>query len=418
MDAIDTIHAKLMSGFGLSYRGEAINLGEDANSKMAQLLAALICYEDKGVESSRMLEMLYYDEEDRSEADVEELALRLRLRLAQSVLPEGEYIVQKDGNYHFGGEIPIESDVEAFCSMYKLADECDEEERFAGFLASCCALYGGELLPLWSERRWVVYENAKLVDMYADSARQLCVYYQRSQEYEKLAGVCERASMFFPFDEEWHVNRINALTAMGDYRRALDEYESVTSMLFDEMGVYPSEKLMDCVRVISGRNVFAIPGDEELPTMLNDTASAGAYYCNYPAFIDGYRVMKRIMDRDGIPSCLLLCTMTDKNGDPIEDHARLAPTAQMLRYALSRTLRKSDMYTRYSASQILVMLWGTPPENTGLIETRIEALLDAQRQEAIDAYVQFAVLDGDAPYRLQASRPQKKWKKIKERSGT
>lgn len=412
VDAIDLINVKMMSGFDVSYKGEAVKLEGGADSVEAQLLAALLCYGEEGLSAERMLDMLYYDDKDKTIDDICKLMGRLRGELARSVLPKGDYIIENNGVYRFGGGLAAESDAGAFRSMYRLADECEEEERLGAFLESCCALYGGELLPQWSQRRWVTYENAAILNMYTDAVRQLCVFYQRNHQYKNLVELCERASVFLPFDEEWHVNRINALLAMGEYRRALNEYESVTSMLFDEMGVYPSERLMDCVRAISSTNVFSAPETEDA----SEGTSAGAYYCSYPAFIDGYKVMKRVMERDGVSSCLLLCTMTDKKGAPLEDHTRLAIAAQMLRYALSRTLRKSDMYTRYSASQMLVMLWGTEPENTGLIEERIRALLDVQRQSAIDAQISFSVLDGDSSCRLQVRGAQKKWKKIRARA--
>lgn len=41
----------------------------------------------------------------------------------------------------------------------------------------------------------------------------------------------------------------------------------------------------------------------------------GAYYCSFPSFIDIYHVISRMMERSGISVYIMLCTLTDKNGE-------------------------------------------------------------------------------------------------------
>lgn len=237
----------------------------------------------------------------------------------------------------------METDTDNFRNALLTAKKAGDDREKEKWYKEACNLYGGEFLPLSSDLPWVVYVNAELVSDYLNAARWLNQYYASRREYEEICTLNKRVSVYFPFDEEWYIAELNALLAMGKYKQALDEYEAVSSMLFDEMGVYPSERLMDCARAISDKVIFPVTVGEDVNAMLSEGKSVGAYYCSYPGFVDSYHVLKRIMDRDGISSCLVLCTVTDKENRPLEDRAMVTPAIRDLSLALGKTLRKSDM---------------------------------------------------------------------------
>ena len=44
----------------------------------------------------------------------------------------------------------------------------------------------------------------------------------------------------------------------------------------------------------------------------------GAYYCSLPSFIDEYRLIRRMGERIDKSVYLMLCTLTDGKGNPLE----------------------------------------------------------------------------------------------------
>ncbi|MDO5111441.1 MAG: BTAD domain-containing putative transcriptional regulator [Clostridia bacterium] len=409
------LQVRFMSGFSLTYGKQVMGLAKEMSSKARQLLATLLYFNRTGVPREKIIANLYQNEDADAANSFKALVFRLRRKLLQCGLPEGDYVVVKDGLYRFGDAVEVETDTDQFRAVIEAADGAESEKERAAFFAKACELYGGEFLPLSSEQPWVVFVNAELVDDYANAARWLVKYYNRRRDHEAICVLCKRVSVYFPFEEEWYIERLNALIALGRYKQALDEYEAVASMLFDEMGVYPSEQLMDCARAISNKVIFPLSSGTEVSDRLNDAPSSGAYYCSYPGFADSYHVLKRIMDRDGIPSCLLLCTVTDAKRRPLEEREHVTPAIQEISLALGRTLRKSDMYTRYSSAQMLVMLWGTGPENVNLITERLDELLAAQKMPE-GVQVVYTVLAGkDAPQFILStamSGKKKTWRKI------
>ena len=49
-----------------------------------------------------------------------------------------------------------------------------------------------------------------------------------------------------------------------------------------------------------------------------ETEEKGAFYCDYQGFRDVYRVLRRGMERNGQSVFLVLCTLTDTKGNPME----------------------------------------------------------------------------------------------------
>lgn len=98
----------------------------------------------------------------------------------------------------------------------------------------------------------------------------------------------------------------------------------------------------------------------------------GAYYCSFPSFIDIYHVIDRMMERSGISVYIMLCTLTDKNGEIRMGTDRNKEASEALRVAICNSLRRGDFYTRYNESQFLVMLSGTTLENCQVLSARID----------------------------------------------
>ncbi len=94
----------------------------------------------------------------------------------------------------------------------------------------------------------------------------------------------------------------------------------------------------------ASEGIFGLPDKDE---------SEGAYRCNYPQFVDVYRWMVRMSERNHIRLCLLLCTLK-----PDRKEQEIISGHQMERFGklLEKSICYSDVYTRYSLNKYLVLL--------------------------------------------------------------
>ena len=83
--------------------------------------------------------------------------------------------------------------------------------------------------------------------------------------------------------------------------------------------------------------------------------------------------MKRIIERNGQSAFLLVCTITDGKGYPLEKSERLETLAGELSIAIKSALRRGDLYTKYSDNQFLVLLLDIKQNDCVAVIDRINA---------------------------------------------
>lgn len=87
-------------------------------------------------------------------------------------------------------------------------------------------------------------------------------------------------------------------------------------------------------------------------------------------------MISRMIDRTGQTAWLLLCTVTDGKGYALNAGERLEALQEELRTSIKKTLRRGDMFTRYSENQYLLLLLGIKQEDCEKVVARINANLE------------------------------------------
>ena len=104
-----------------------------------------------------------------------------------------------------------------------------------------------------------------------------------------------------------------------------------------------------------------------------EKGQGGANYCNLPSFRDSYRLVTRMLERSGQSAYLMLCSLIDGKGHPLEKPEKLEILSEELQHTIQHCLRKGASFTKYSPSQYLVLLINTKPEDCQVIQKRIDA---------------------------------------------
>ena len=245
-------------------------------------------------------------------------------------------------------------------------------------------IYKGELLPEFATDYWVILESVRLKRLYDEVIEFLGAYYREHQEYEELFMMYDQANKIYP-DNGWQIEMIDALILKKDYKTAYDLYMKCAHYYQDELEVpIPDalracyERLSDNVRVVTDdiRQIQAniVRKDEKLKSEMG-TRKIGAYLCPFTSFIDVYHVLRRNLERRGSSIFMMLCTLVDYEGKPIQNQDKLNTRAEILQQSLSEGLRKGDVYTKYSSSQYLILLIGTKREDCAIIYQRISRRL-------------------------------------------
>ena len=356
----------------ITYGDTPIIFGRNSITKAMKLLLILLHCGKEGIARKSLLEDLYDREELSNVANNFRVTLhRLKKMLIDAGLPEYEYIVSKDGIFYWDSPMDTEVDALLFKQLVAQAKETEDPKQKLEFLREACELYCGEFLQKLSGDEWVLMESVQYKNMYAYALEQACTILMKQREYNEVLRLVEPACEMYPFDE-WQSLKIECYIAMNHYKDALREYEATAKLLIEELGITPSEKMMEQFKIMS-EHISSRPQiiAEIKDGLQEEGEERGAFFCTFPGFRDAYRVIRRGMDRNGQSVFLMVCTLVDTKGRPLEGSEKLDVMSETLHNAIKTSLRRSDSFTRYNQSQYLVMLMGTNKENCQIIIDRV-----------------------------------------------
>lgn len=375
----------------MEYGDKPISFRRNTATKSMKLLQILLHCGEGGIARGKLLENLYGREELADVANnLRVTSHRLKKMLVDAGLPEYDYIQIKSGIYRWSSPMEVEVDVHVFSHLVDSSQKEDNEDKKIQLLKSACEVYHGEFLPGLSGEDWVLLESVQYKKKYTQALGQICDSLMKQREYETVLTLCEKASELYPFDE-WQSVQVDCLMALNRYKEAIQLYEDTAKLFFEELGISPSDKMMNQFKEMSAKMSHKPQAINEIKGGLKeDEEEDRAFYCNLPSFRDGYRLVRRIIERSGQSVYLMLCTVTDGKGRPMENKEKLTAMTDELYDAIKHCLRRGDSFTKYSPTQFLILLVGTNQENCSMIFDRIFHYF-AREHKSWEQYLEYYV---------------------------
>jgi hypothetical protein len=209
-----------------------------------------------------------------------------------------------------------------------------------------------------------------------------------------MEDICRKAIMIDQFEEAVHRYLLVALIRQGKQAAAMAHYSSTTDLFFRELGVTPSAEMRSLYREIA-----RTPHDVEidLNVIKEDLRESekinGAFYCEYEIFKSMYRQEARSAARTARSIYICLLTVEEADGK-IMDIKSLNKAMDSLFEIVKSSLRQGDVYSRYSASQYVLMVPALTYENCVMVTERITSRFrQAHRGKTVTVYVKIQPLD-------------------------
>ena len=385
------LKVRMLGCFSLEYKGKELVLDRNNVSKTTQLFQLLLLHtQDGGISKAALIDALYgRTEVENKNGSLNNTLFRLRKQLKAAGLPESNYINITGGMCTWDPEIAVWVDVCEFENLVALIRKEKRETDRLHLLMEAWKCYRGEFLPDMIGENWAAVENVKCRDDYFMCTEELCKWLKEHERYEDLHRVSHVAAKIYPFDE-WQIWEIESLIGMSRYKEGLEVYKDTERLLFEEMGVEPSAKMLEQFQFMGERTSQAAGAIGDIKERLKEKDEAvGAYYCPFPSFIDIYHVFSRMMERSGLSVFVMLCTL-DYAKDSVSDEEE-KEMSEVLKDAIQSSVRKGDFYTRYNVRQYIVMLIGISQENCPIVTKRIDKafrrLNGGKKSPQVDFYV-------------------------------
>lgn len=142
-------------------------------------------------------------------------------------------------------------------------------------------------------------------------------------------------------------------------------------MFYSELGVKVSDSITNLYREIT-KSVSNVEADLRIieQQLHESEAVPGAFFCDYEVFRNIYRIQSRSILRTGQSFMLALLTVSDGQ-DNVPNTQLLTSAMGALRTITVESLRRSDVVSRFSPSQYVLLLGCLTYENGELVLRRI-----------------------------------------------
>ena len=368
------LQINMLGGFSLQYNGKVIDYQSSRSHKLWLILEYLITFRDKEITQNELIELLWGDEFTENPANtLKTLLHRLRTMLEElDFAPGKEMIIYNRGIYAWNPKLNFVVDTDQFLSLCTLGDEAEEAEQKVMYYLSAIDYYKGDFLPKSALEPWVVPVNTYYHSEYLRIVHVCVELLKERKRVHEIITVCQHAVSIDPYEETLHYELIKAMLETGAQQTALNHYEYVVDLFYSEFGINLSEAMTDLykelIKVSNGIEVDLKVISEKLQEEDNHP---GAFYCAYSLFREIYQLETRSASRNGQSVYLCLLSVTDGNNHKVGNKKHQNAAMGQLRKAIQFSLRRGDVFTRYSVTQYLILLPTISYENCEMVLKRI-----------------------------------------------
>lgn len=354
----NVIHVQTLGQFSVSIGGNSIDNKANQAKKPWSILQYLITFRNRDIASGELIELIWSDDQSANPGGaLKTLVFRSRKLLEPLGIPPHDLIIQRRGSYAWNPEYTTVVDADKFEALCLRAASKDigEEERLLLYLQAI-DIYKGDFLPKSSWESWVAPICARYHSLYLQAVHKTVELLTLTGSWEQIAGLCEKAIQIEPFDEDLRYSLIYALHGAGKQSQALDHYRRTIDLFYNEFSITPSERLKDLYKIIRDEEHGVTADLSTIQESMQEQQQAdGAYYCEYSVFRDIYQLEQRAIERTGDSIYLCLLTVRTTTGE-LPKSSVMTRAMDSLGKAISGSLRRGDVYARYSIAQYIILL--------------------------------------------------------------
>lgn len=367
------IHINLLGNFDLRINGSSLSGLNRPTSKLRSILCYLILYRDRAVTQAELIEAFYEDENQSNPAGALKMQImRIRNMLTQLMGSGVSPILSHRGGYQWNPEVECLVDAEEFerlCAEAEQPDLSDTEktERYR----QAVDLYKGDPLLESDDLLWSQTLSARYSHRYIAAVEKYAQLLWNAGQYADMEALALQAIEKDPTNEKLHILLIRALLRQNKYTQARNHYKTTVDMLYHTLGVRPSQEL---------EQLFTHSGEAEKPWesdlgsimkgMRNPDGPRTAFFCGFEQFKCIYQLEVRRAMRTGACMHVALLTILGSDGKMLPTQSNNL-VMERVQQTVVRNLRQSDVVSRYSNCQFIIMLPSANQEDSCMVMERI-----------------------------------------------
>ena len=368
------IEIQMFGGFNITIDDIVISDTDTRTKQVWNLLQFLIASRNKTVSQKEIIKVMWDDDDIENPTNaLKNLIYRIRMMFKDRGVPfYRDIIIYNKGVYQWNNEIPCVIDVEEFEKHCKKADDTSLhiDVRITEY-KKAIEYYKGDFLPGSGSENWIIPISSYLRTLFFKciySKLELLSQKRTPESYEQIELLCRETLIKEPLEESLHYYLINSLYQQGKQAEAISHYKKMSDQFYRSLGIAPSDKLQRLYSKITKTAQNIQPNLRTIQDELREENNIeGAFYCEYEVFKNLYRLEARTAARTG--KAMFVCLLTAEGLE--ESTADKNKTMDTLKNAIQQSLRKGDVYSRFSSVQYVLLLPTGNYENCEMVMNRV-----------------------------------------------
>ncbi len=378
----ERLHIQMFGEFRIQNDYHSFTPTSGKGTQVTALITYLIANKEVEISKDKLTEILWPEEEiSNPTGALRNLVYRARQELDKFFpVSHAECILFKRNSYMWNRDIPCETDIDRFETLFNLAQKEPSADQQLHYYEEMFRLYQGNFLPAQAHDDWVMFRSVYYQNLYVKCVLQICRHLKEEGQYQQLIDLCEQANQKDLMAESIYREVLEAYLLLNRPHRALDYYRSVLNLFNTRYGVDVSEYFSDIYQQILTETQNKQLNIEDLEDHLReDKNSRGSFYCNYDIFKNIYQINMRSLRRVKSKRYLVLMTLREK-GEPNQLSDSIHAEMQILRDVIHHNLRRNDIFTQSSYSQYSLILMVPGEAGCRVAIDRVRARYEENRQ--------------------------------------
>ena len=366
------VELKTLGSFDLKVNGQSLVSALGHSFKLRSILCYLILARGRSVSRAELVDTFYEDEKQSNpEGALKMQIMRIKKALAPLV-GECNPIISQRGSYRWNPDITCSVDTELFENLCNSGNDIRrlDQERIEDY-KQAVELYEGDCVLDNDGLIWSKTLASVLHTRFLGSIGRYVALLKDAEEYAEIEDTCFKAIKLDPYSEDMYIMLIQSLIEQEKYSEARNQYKVIADVLFKELGIHPSAALQELyVQSCTEKK----PWEQDLSLVLEDMRDSsekqGAFFCGYEQFKSIYQLEVRRALRNGTCLHVAMLTVTGNVNKKLDYNVSSAVMDKVQQTVLTH-LRQSDVVSRYSNQQLIIMLPNANQEDSYQVMERV-----------------------------------------------
>lgn len=359
--------------FTISNGKEIITDQANRSKKVWTLLEYLIVHRDRAITQKELVDLLWPGNDTKDPINTLKVLMhRVRTLLDELGKDSGKKMIYyKSGAYGWNDELKYSIDTAEFEAILQRGAEADKDQKL-DYLLQAIRLYQGDFLQKNATEPWIVELSGTYKAKFLQASSEAAEMLFEQHRHTELISLCRHVIKFNPYEETFYLYLLKALVKTQQADKAQEEYRHISELFFREFGITPSEELTAIYKEVVETSHVPEMNLEIIKEKLTEEPTEGSFYCEFEFFKTIYRLEARSASRTGQSVYIGLMTVMNAKGDDLPNQKTTNRVMDALHETIRRSLRKGDIFTRYSLNQYLIMLPTTTYETSNMVMERIK----------------------------------------------